>query len=241
MKPTWERDGIQLYLGDCFEVLPTLGKVDAVVTDPPYGIAFESHGHWFKDSSAILGDKSVEVGEKVVKHFIDEGVPIAAFCSPYKMWSGKFRNWLAWDKGEHVGIGGDRETCWKRTIEMIGVTNNRPLNGKRDGAALRFNAVSPPPSGHFCEKPIPLMCYLVEKLTNPGDVVFDPFMGSAATGEACVKLGRQFIGCEVEDRWFDYSIKRIERALSEEWSSLFPVAKEEGLRQTYMYDREVAE
>lgn len=221
MKPTWERDGIQLYLGDCLEVLPHLPKVDACITDPPYGIAHESHGHWFKSASPISGDDSMDYGQKVVDWASVNKLPIAAFCGVGKWWRGEFRNWLVWDKGEHVGIGGDRETCWKRTVEMIGVARNKALNGTRDGAVLRFNAVSPPPSGHFCEKPIGLMLYLVGKMTQTGDVVVDPFMGSCATGEACVKLDRRFIGCELDERWFDYSVKRIERSLSEERSSLF--------------------
>ena len=119
---------------------------------------------------------------------------------------------MVWNKGAHVGIGGDRETCWKRDFEMIGVRDNAPLNGKRDSAVLRFHALSPPPTGHVAEKPVDLLCYLIRKLSQPGDTILDPFMGSGTTGVACMKTGRNFIGIEIEEKYYQIATKRIEDA-----------------------------
>ena len=224
MKPTWEKDGIQLYLGDCLESLDEVKKSDVVITDPPYGISHKSHEMWFKEATSIQGDESIDSAVRLVEELMKSKTPLAVFYSPYKPLGFDFRNVLCWDKGGHVGIGGDRKTCWKRTFEMIGVSNNRPLNGKRDESILCFNAVSPPPSGHFCEKPLTLMRYLVEKLSTQGHVISDPFMGSCSTGEACVQLGRRFRGWEKDERWFEYSVKRIEAALAFSKSNLFSEA-----------------
>lgn len=207
----------RLILADCMDVLPTLSGVDAVVTDPPYGIKHKSHGQLFVQSSPIAGDDTVELAQAVLEWSERRNCCIAAFYSPFVPLSG-FRNVLVWSKGEHVGIGGDRETCWKRDFELIGIARNKPLRGNRDSSILRFNAVLPPPSGHFCEKPVLLMEHLIWKL-NPVSVC-DPFMGSGSAGEACVRLGVDFIGIETDERWFEYSVKRIRRAWQEKCSEI---------------------
>lgn len=206
--PYYEHAGITIYHGDCREIMLGL-TADVLVTDPPYGIAIKSHGHRFKSASKIEGDKTMSIGKWVVDFWMPTGKTMCVFASPHLPWPGKWRNVLVWDKGGHVGIGGDRDTCWKRTIELVQVTNNRPLNGSRDGAVLRFNAVSPPPSGHVAEKPVPLMAYLLWKLTKELDVVLDPFMGSGTTLVAAKDLGRKAIGIEIEERYCEIAAKRL--------------------------------
>lgn len=204
-----------LYHADCLEVLPTLANnsVDAaIVSDPPYGIKFQSHGMRFRGSSPIQGDDSLELAEVVRNWARELSLPVCMFFSPYKPMTG-WRNVLCWDKGAHVGIGGDRRTCWKRDFEMIGVERNGTLAGKRDSAVLRFRALSPPPTGHFAEKPVPLMEYLVTKLDAP--TVIDPFMGSGSTAVACVRTGRKFIGIELERKYFDIACDRIAKELNQ--------------------------
>jgi DNA modification methylase len=200
---------IQLHLGDCLDVLLTLeaGSVDAVVTDPPYGISHKSNGQWFKQAVQIAGDESTDAALRVAEWA--GKTPLCMFFSPYAPMPIKWRSVLAWNKGEHVGIGGDRATCWKRDFELIGVRCNRPLNGNRDSGVLSFPALLPPPSGHVAEKPIRLMSYLIRKLTKPGDTVLDPFMGSGATLAACLQTGRNFIGIELDPRWFAIAQRRI--------------------------------
>ena len=201
-----------LYLGDCRDVLPTLSGVDAVVTDPPYGIAHKSNGQLFKKAQSIAGDDSLDLADYTRGWASNRNITCCMFYSPFRPLQG-FRNVLVWSKGAHVGIGGDRETCWKRDFELIGIERNGTLIGPRDSAVLGFHAVLPPPSGHFAEKPVDLMVYLISRLGSQH--ILDPFMGSGTTGVACARLGRCFIGCEIEPKYFDIACRRIEEAQSQ--------------------------
>ena len=111
---------VTLYCGDCLEVLPTLEakSVDAVVTDLPYGISHESHGSLFVGHKKINGDETTEHAEAIRAWAKRAKVCCVMFYSPYRPLTG-FRSVLAWIKGAHVGIGGDRVTCWKRDFELI--------------------------------------------------------------------------------------------------------------------------
>jgi site-specific DNA-methyltransferase (adenine-specific) len=195
-----------LYCADALEILPTLAAVDAVVTDPPYGISHVTHGQRFVRASSIAGDNDTQCYK-----FLDGlDLPLVAFYSPYTDPGIKWRSILVWDKGADTGIGGDRETCWKRDFELIGIKRNAKLIGQRDSAVVHFRARDNSASGHFAEKPVGLMEYLLTKLGS--QTILDPFMGSGTTGVACANLGRKFIGIEIEDRYFQIACERIEAA-----------------------------
>ena len=201
-----------LYCGDCLEIMPTLGKVDAVVTDPPYGIALQNHARARERSDrdwTMVGDESQNIGETVLASIHAAGWPCVAFASPNMPWSGKWRQRLVWEKGDHVSGGGDPFLCWKLSWEMIQVARTRRLNGPREGAVLRFPACQTDYELHPSPKPVSLMAYLIQKITLIGDLVFDPFMGSGTTGVACANLGRKFIGIEIEPKYFDIACERI--------------------------------
>lgn len=205
----------KLHLGDCLEILPGMDaeNVSAVIADPPYGIALASNGQWFKKAGTIVGDEDTRVAETVYGMCADRNWPLAMFFSPYRWFTNGWRSVLVWNKGKHVGVGGDRETCWLRDIEMIGVAFNRALNGRRDSSVLSFNAIKISSKfvglRHPAEKPLPLMRYLVKKLTNLGDTVVDPTMGCGTTGVACMELRRKFIGCEIDPAYYKLAEKRI--------------------------------
>lgn len=197
-----------IYHADCFDLIDEIkNKINIVVTDPPYGIGLKGNGSIFNKADRIEGDEDQGVFIEMHNKLFD--FPMICFYSPYNPTPIKWRSILVWEKGEHVGGGGDTATCWKRNFELIGVRNNKKLKGRRDGAILKYNALLPPPSGHPAEKPIPLMMYLIEKTTSPEDIILDPFMGSGSTGIACLRTGRGFIGIEKSKRWFDYSKNRI--------------------------------
>lgn len=203
------RDGITLIHGDCREVIGDVFRTrpfDLILTDPPYGIAHKSNGQIFKDAQPIAGD-----GDSSLLEFIDQWAlsrcALAAFYSPFNPPNIKWRTVLIWNKGKHVGAGGDPSTCWKRDAELIGVKGNWPLLGGRDSCVLNFNAESPPKSGHFCEKPLSLMKYLVAKFSEPS--LCDPFCGSGTTLEAAKAVGKRAIGIELEEKWVDYTANRL--------------------------------
>lgn len=188
-----------LYLGDCLEVLPTLGKVDAVVTDPPYGIGWDTNYSRFSRGTA---DKAqIRNDEKVF-----DPTPWLQFREVILWGANHFNNklpqaaLLVWDKRNNDGTAflSDGEVAWFSKgygvyIKSISGQRHRSISGGL----------------HPTQKPVPLMQWCVEKTTG---TVLDPFMGSGTTGVACANLGRKFIGIEIEPKYFDIACRRIEDA-----------------------------
>lgn len=200
-----------LYLGDCREILPTLPKVDAVITDPPYGVSYSSGmGGKFKGAS-IMGDECVSLRDEVISVMGDvRGLYFGSWKMPKPA---STKQTLIWDKGDHVGMG-DLSLPWRPNTEEIYVIGSGFV-GHRGSSVIRVNAPSPnftPDKHRFhpTEKPVGLMEILLDK--TPGDRILDPFMGSGTTGVACMNLGRSFIGIEREPRYFDIACRRIDDA-----------------------------
>ena len=200
-----------LYLCDCMEVLPTLPKVDAVITDPPYGIKYASNrGGKFKGVD-IANDDSLQLRDAVLELIGD--TPSVIFGSWRMRRPAGTRQVLVWDKGDHVGMG-DLSLPWRPNTEEIYVLGSG-FSGHRGSSVIRVSAPSPnfTPDAqryHPTEKPVALIATLLAKA--PGGTVLDPFMGSGTTGVACVQLGRKFIGIEIEPKYFDIACRRIEDA-----------------------------
>ena len=215
----WEREQIgdcTLYRGDCREVLSTLGKVNAVVTDPPYGTAFDFTQHKHRHSP-LMGARSYDPWEAniVGDNLPFDPAPWIGFPQVI-LWGGHLfaadlpqsRAWLVWDKreGSTSDYHGDCELAWTnlrgptRLHRQLwrGLVRAGTENIARGGAKL-----------HPTQKPIALMDWCVQMTTG---TVCDPFMGSGTTGVACVQLGRSFIGVEIEERYFRVACKRIEEA-----------------------------
>lgn len=207
-----------LYLGDAREILPGLGKVDAVVTDPPYGIAHSSNYGASWQGTQIAGDSDTSVRDAVLADFEN----VAAFGSWKTPPIAGTKGCLVWDKGPAFGMG-DLSFPWKGSWELIYI-RGRIWKGKRDEGVLKGHIqVSWESKGrcHPHQKPVSLMEHIVGKL--PADAtILDPFMGSGTTGFAAVQMGRQFIGIEREERYFDIACKRIEDAQRQ--GNLFEVA-----------------
>lgn len=206
-----------LYLGDCLEILPTLPPVDAVVTDPPYGMAFQSNHYKGKGGkpnasghAAIAGDDNPELLTSALA--IEANHSTYVFCR----WDNlsdlpkKPRSLIAWVKPNWSM--GDLEHEHGRQYEVIafypGLYHSWP--GLRPSDVVRHGR-----SGntmHPTEKPVSLM---QEVCSWTSGVVLDPFMGSGTTGVACANLGRKFIGIEVEPKYFDIACERIAAAYAQ--------------------------
>lgn len=223
-----------LYLGDCLEILPTLGKVDAVVTDPPY----EAEAH----TAMRRTNRSIQSGENDVIDFaaIDEltRIKVAAHAARLS------RGWAllfcqveatsAWREAmTKAGAKYRRSMAWVKPDSSPQFNGQGPAQGYEcisaswcgDGAS-RWNAGGKRGvyeancnvgrhGGHPTEKPVALMEALLSDFTDVGAVVLDPFMGSGTTGVACLRTGRAFIGIERETRYFDIACKRIEAAYAQ--------------------------
>jgi site-specific DNA-methyltransferase (adenine-specific) len=219
-----------LYLGDCLDILPTIGPVDAVVTDPPYGTSAVISCRRDGKRWAVTGDESIELRDAVID--ILNGIPMACFGS-WKRSRPDCDYVLVWDKGDHVGAG-DLSFPWKADAWEEIYISGKGWNGHRGSGVISVNAISPNfvVRHHPTEKPIDLILEIVEKA--PGNTVLDPFMGSGTTGVACARLGRKFIGIEIEPRYFDIACKRIKREYDQ--LALFPPEEK---REAVQLDLEV--
>lgn len=183
-------DGIEIWLGDCREILSELPKVDALVTDPPYGIAYESRHATEALWSAgpkITNDESIVTRDEVLGCFPIQ--PALVFGSRKQRPPPRTRMILVWDKGPALGMGAI-DIPWKPSSEEIYVLG-RGFIGPR----------------------VELLQRLIRKC--PFGCILDPFMGSGTTGVAAVKLGRKFIGIEIEPKYFDIASRRISEALKQ--------------------------
>lgn len=210
--PYYDDGQITIYHGDCREILPLieLGSIDLVLTDPPYGIRLEEHGRTGIDYS-IIGDTDQSIGIHALEAF--STLPVIAFASPQKPWPGTWRQFLVWDKGPAVGGGGDLETCWKFSWELIQIARTAKLNGQRDGSVLRFWVNPQNSKDHPAAKPVSLLRYLIDKTTTARALILDPFMGSGTTLRAAKDLGRRAIGIEIEKRYCEIAAKRLRQSV----------------------------
>ena len=193
-----------LYLGDCMEILPTLGKVDAVITDPPYGINADKKG---AHSSIRDNPNWSDGGWDSERPAPDVFAAILGAGTEVAIWGGNYfadqlpasGAWLIWRKPEaETGFSmSDAELCWTNGAFAA----RMKTFPRRDG------------NQHPTQKPVAVMGWTLDYLK--GAVVLDPFMGSGSTGVAAVALGRKFIGIEREPKYFEIACKRIEQAYNQ--------------------------
>jgi site-specific DNA-methyltransferase (adenine-specific)/modification methylase len=195
-----------LYHGDCMEVMPTLEKVDAVVTDPPYGIGESSKNHKSRDKLAKSKDYGCDTwDERPVQEFVPYAHEIA---NEVVIFGGNYyelppaKCWLVWDKENGANDFADAELAWTNLDKAVRLKRYM-WNGM-----LRANKESR--GDHPTQKPVGVMEWAVGHTS--GEMVLDPFMGSGTTGVACMNLGRKFIGIELERKYFDIACERIEAA-----------------------------
>jgi site-specific DNA-methyltransferase (adenine-specific) len=187
-----------LYLGDCMDILPMLEKVDAVITDPPYGLGKRMQGGTWGAKTEFKEMVVWDNAPPEVKNLIE----LTNMANISVFWGGNYyglppsRCWLVWDKQNAVPTMADCEIAWTSL----------------DANTKRFShPVGRILNGHPSEKPLQLMRWTIETVKAFGTIL-DPFMGSGTTGVAAVQMGRKFIGIERETKYFDIACKRIEDA-----------------------------
>ena len=206
---TWREEVIgdcRLILGDCREVLPTLGRVDAVVTDPPYGLAEKWKGGGGSKRSSWRFDPSEA---RAWDGLAPDWVPVLANVPECIIWGGNYfalppmRGWFVWDKKQRgTWTTGHTELAWSNLDQPV-----------RAYSLSQVEAHSDMDKRHPTQKPIEIMTWCVEFVES--NTILDPFMGSGTIGVACVKLGRKFIGIEIEPKYFDIACRRIEAAYAQ--------------------------
>ena len=220
-------DNVVLHLGDCRGILPTLGKVDAVVTDPPYGIGAangasgggtDASGRYKRKPRLYDGNWD---DERPARDVFD----LILGCSREQIiWGGNYfadflprsGRWLFWDKLNSMPTYSDGEMAWSslpgNAVKKFSRCNNG-LASNRDGDRV-----------HPTQKPCDVMEWCIGFLPAPY-AILDPFMGSGTTGVACVRMGRSFVGIELEPRYFDIACRRISDEMKRPRLDLTPVPK----------------
>ena len=195
-----------LYLGDCKDILPDLEKVDAVVTDPPYGIGDKWDKSGFKSCGGKLWNGKANWDNEIKQKEID--VSLKKSFGKGIIWGGNYyqlkpsRGYLIWDKMQSGFSLADSEFAWV----------SEPITPK----TYRFARAQLASEGkkHPTQKPLALMEWCLGFLPE-SKTILDPFMGSGTTGVACMNLDRHFIGIEKDPEYFEIACKRISDAESQ--------------------------
>lgn len=198
-----------LYLGDCREILPAIGNVDAIVTDPPYGIDAAKRGTIGTSKKAAVRDYGAADWDAEP---IDAAmVGLLLSCSRWQIiFGGNYFElgptscWLIWDK-QNTGDFADAEMAWTNLPKAVRLIQWRWNGMIRKGSDERV---------HPTQKPEGVMRWCIGHLPGDATLICDPFMGSGTTGVAAVKEGRGFIGIEREPVYFEAAIKRVREALA---------------------------
>lgn len=202
MKPYFQNDLITLYHGDCLEITEWL-SADVLVTDPPYGMSYDSNRVKGRESQSIKNDASIEARDKALAFW---GTKPALVFGTWRVERPKnTRNLLIWSKGDDPGMG-DLSMPWGLSHEEIYVLGTGFV-GKRESSVIKAN--KPPVSNrpdHPTPKPVGLMEKLIEKTQG---TIADPFAGSGATLVAARNLGRKAIGIELEEKYCELIANRL--------------------------------
>jgi len=229
MNPVYDRDGITVYLGDCRDVLPTLDAVDHVITDPPYNVSEEDSdirhvgtgelaqrrdfGEWDRDEW--------HPGELLAEahRLMRKGGSLLAFTSDrllsaYRTNPGFApRGTIVWEKTNPPPTPRPAYVSATEWIVWLQKPGSRAV---WNGSGFTINLLRYPicggaeRAGHPTQKPEALIRELIERHTDPGDVILDPFGGSLTTAVACKQLGRRCITVELDEGYVQAGIKRLE-------------------------------
>lgn len=220
MKPVIIGDAT-LYCADCMDILPMLETVDAVITDPPYGVGFTgtTTKHHVKDR---IGYASFDDTPENIR---DEIIP--RLCEAMKL--ARRTVFTPGTKCAHLYPRPDGEgVIWYPSGANTGpwgFITHQPIYyyGKcpylatgRGSRPTGFSSTeTAEKNGHPCPKPIGVMRWLVNRISNPCEIILDPFMGSGTTGVASIQLGRKFIGIEKDPKYFDIACQRIDKEVAQ--------------------------
>ena len=198
-----------LYMGDCRDILPSVPKVDAVITDPPYGIKEAAGKNKSRGKLAVAKDFGNDswddepISDELIRMVREAGKWAVIFGGNYYAMP-PAKCWLVWDKENGENDFADCELAWTNLPKAV-----RRIRYMWNGM-LRANGE--PRGDHPTQKPIGVMEWCIGHIPAPAQTILDPFMGSGTTGVACMNLGRSFTGIERETKYFDVACRRIEDA-----------------------------
>ena len=223
----------ELYLADCRDVLPTLGRVDCVVTDPPYAVSVAGSANngprGRRNLDFFAGDADWAGMNAIVATAMElaidrEPSSFVAWCSHRQIGfinaaleaRGYSTRMLVWKKKCPAPAAPGAGFVSAVEVGVYGYRAGRYWGGGQNASNV-FEADSyrhgqPGKVDHPTQKPLPLIEWNILTTVQEGSAVLDPFMGSGTTGVACARLGRRFIGVEIEEKYFSIACRRIEEA-----------------------------
>lgn len=228
----------RLILGDCRDILPTLGKVDAVVTDPPYcSGGFNESGKQAAKGMGLRSETIRELGWFVNDNMTTAGLCwlmscVAGWCRRRLKEGGTLTAFTDWRMAGHLapaieasGFRYQNLIVWAKPSAGLGrgfraqhelalhFSNGTPeYHSASHGNVLSSGRVHSSEREHQTQKPVDLIAKIIETVSAEGQTVLDPFMGSGTTGVAAVAKARSFIGIELDPANFDIACRRIEEA-----------------------------
>lgn len=198
-------------------------KVDMILIDPPYLINYKSNLRKDKSHDFCSPIKNDDNPQLLIDTFklcydvLKDGGAFYCFCNANHVdffkkeieKHFKFKNILIWVK--NGWSAGDLKGAYAKQTEFIifASKGRHILNGKRDSDVLKYKRIVGKKQIHQNQKPIKLLEYLIKKSSNENDLILDCFMGSGSTGVACLKTNRNFIGIELDKKYYDMAEKRI--------------------------------
>ena len=214
IKPYYEdtKAGITIYCGDCREIMPTLGKFDLLLTDPPYGVKRDKGFEGFEG----FGGFGTPIARRRFEHdnwdaerpAADTLLAAVNACQLAIVWGGNFfadylpqgTHWIFWDKLQTMPTFGDGELAWtnsnRKSVSKVVVQWNGLLGKER----ARY---------HATQKPLELMTWCIATYAAGFATILDPFMGSGTTLRAAKDLGRRAVGIEIEERYCEIAARRM--------------------------------
>jgi site-specific DNA-methyltransferase (adenine-specific) len=228
-----------LYCGDSLEVMPTLDKVDLVVTDPPYLLTSGGNGEYADwqltkdyDNSGKIVECDIDWSDfmPIIAQVLKEGTHCYTMCNNRHVQSMlneaeksglKFHNLLVWDK-----MSCTPNRYYMKNLEFVGFFYKGHSKHLNNCSSQQLMACPQENYGdHPTTKPTALMEYYIKNSTQIGDVVLDPFMGVGSTGVGAIRSGRKFIGIEKDERYFQDACIRLEQAYRQGDMFSMPVKK----------------
>lgn len=210
-----------LYLGDCREIMPALSRPAAVISDPPYGMAWDTDSTRFSGGNHHRGAGRADFGGIVGDGGPFDPTPLLTAADHVVLWGANhfaaclpIGTTLVWVKKRPHLWGtflSDAEVAWCRGghgVYCCEVPWSPPARAMDAGGNP-----SVPVSIHPTQKPTSLMRWCIERAkVPPGGTILDPYMGSGSTGVAAVQMRHPFVGIEIEEKYFDIACRRIENA-----------------------------
>lgn len=197
MKPYYDQEGITIYHGNCADVLPLVepSMVGLLLTDPPYGIGFQSGAYW-QHRRTVGDDKPFDPRPLLAyPRLVLWGAHNFAAYLPVG-------GWFVWDKRDQVSRnlpGSDAEMAWTNLHPRIQIIRHLWMP----------HTMRNEPLLHPNQKPVSVIRRLVEEWTAEGDLIFDPYMGSGPVAQVAFESGRRYIGVEIVEAYCEVAVRRL--------------------------------